>query len=138
MELVNKITIKGLVGAVKAFIKNKVNGEVVKLVQIVGICNGSGVTPTQFGDSTFLKGQFKATSLIDGKIVQGSGKCYLPDSATNLILGQLTDEVKAVQFAFNIGVKVDESVQIGYVYSIEPLLKPEANNPIALLEQKLS
>jgi hypothetical protein len=137
MELVNKITIKGLVGAVKGIIKGKADGEIVKLAQIVGICNGTGVVPTQYGDSTFLKGQFKMKSLLDGK-EQQSGKCFLPDSAINLVAGQLTDDCKAIQFAFNIGVKVDDSIQIGYVYTIEPLLSPEANNPLALLEQKLA
>jgi hypothetical protein len=139
MELVSKITIKGLCGSVAKALQGKPVGDHITLLKVIGIANGAGTTPTQFGDSVFLKGQFKAVNLTT-KDEQGSGKLYLPDSATNMIAGQFTDEVKSVQFALEIGAKVVEKRDgtLGYEYTIKPLLAAEPNNPIALLEQKLA
>jgi hypothetical protein len=136
MNLKNKLSVKEVVGNVKSFLKGMNEADVKDLVKVVGICNGSEVINTSFGDSIALKGQFKFTNLMTNQEFV-SGKCYLPEMASNLVTGQLTENVRQVEFAFVIGIVAKESVQIGYEYTVRPLIEPGANDPLLALEQKI-
>lgn len=132
MELVNKITVKIVCGVIAEAMQGK---KTLDLMQIVGIANGTGITNGTYGESVFLKGQFKATNLLT-KDVFASGKCYLPDAATNLVAGQLNGDNTQVQFAFIIGAKAANN-KVGYEYFVKPLIEPSENDPIALIENQI-
>lgn len=137
MNLKNKLSVKEVVGNVKSLLKGMKEAEVKDLIKVIGICNGTETVNTNFGDSIALKGQFKFVN-IETKQEFVSGKCYLPEMATNLVTGQLTENVRQVEFAFVIGIVAKESVQIGYEYTVKPLIEPGVNDPLLALEQKLS
>lgn len=136
MQLLNKISVATVVGNIKAIVKTLKEGESKAVMRIFGIANGTQTGESDMGPWTALKGEFKVKNLLTNKEFI-SGKCFLPRSISELIEGQLGDGQK-VQFAFDIIVVEDESSQVGYHYTAEPLIKPQENNALALLENQVN
>jgi len=134
MQLLNKITIKSVCGDLEnAVTPDKPN---LNIVQIIGIVKGKEKIPGQFGESTKLKGEFKAINLVTKEEFY-SANCYLPGLASDLVENQL-DPVSdnAIQFAFIIGIKYAKN-KVGYEYTVQPLIKPAENNALTLIENQI-
>lgn len=146
-NLVSKISAKTIMGNVKQLVpkddvvEGKVtvdrNGQSVDLLRVVGFATGTVVGESNFGPWLAFKGTFSATRLDTGEIFR-SGKLFLPDTASDLLAGMVQSSDGAVEFAFDIGVKRDDEAQIGYVYTVKPLLEIAENDPVAMLMARLS
>jgi len=107
------------------------DGSVVNLFNVIGVAVGTKSGTSDFGDWTGLVGQFEATNLETGEKF-ASANLFLPDVAQGLIEAQLANsENHQVQFAFVIGAKADESSSVGYTYTAQPVLPPDAKDPLA-------
>lgn len=136
MELINKISVATVIGDVKRLVKEMKDGESKTIMRVVGIANGTKSGESDMGPWTKLLGEFKATNLLDQKEYV-SGSCFLPASVMDVVSGQFGDDVKKVQFGFDIVIVEDIGSQVGYHYSAIPLLKPQENNALALLEKSI-
>lgn len=128
MKLLSKISVKTVCGNVKELPNEN-------LMRVIGIAKGTFTGTTNFGEYVGFKGQFKAINLATGEEFS-SGKLFLPEIAQNLVEGALS-ETESVEFAFDLGKKEADNA-VGYEYTIQPLIEAKENNPLALLEQKLS
>lgn len=130
-SLITKISPKSITGKI---VKPE-NEKPVWLYKVFGVANGTKEGESNYGHWIAFTGTFKAIR-NDGESFR-SGQCFLPATATNLVLPSLKNEgTNAVEFAFNVGVKKADN-QIGYEYIVEPILNVSDNDPIMLLEQKI-
>jgi len=114
------------------------DGTVLNLFSIIGVAVGTKSGTSDFGDWTCLVGQFEATNLETGAVVS-SANAFLPDVAQGLIEAQLNQEgTSQVQFAFVIGARADEGSPVGYSYTAQPVLAPDAKDPLAELRGSVS
>ena len=133
MQILSKITMKAIVGDIKATLGDAAQ---IDLVKVYGVCTGSFVKPTTYGDSVGLKGEFKALNVATNEEFI-AGVAYLPKSLTDLIANQISDEVTKVQFAFIVGAKAAPKSSVGYEFTVKPLLKVEKNDTLALIENQM-
>jgi hypothetical protein len=109
------------------------DGSVLNLYTVIGVAIGTKSGTSDFGDWTSLVGQFEATNMETGERLS-SANCFLPDVAQGLVEAQLAQEgTQQVQFAFVIGAKADEGSPVGYSYTAQPVLAPDAKDPLAEL-----
>lgn len=134
MQLLNKITIKGICGDLEgAVTEQKPN---LDIAQIIGIVKDKEEIKGQYGSSWKLKGEFKAVNLVTKEPFY-SAACFLPGLASDLVVNQLQDVGdNAVQFAFIIGIKYAKN-KVGYEYSVKPLIQPAENNALTLIENQI-
>lgn len=151
MNLVKKISISKLIGNIKNMLiaSSKSGGENgfdwiepidQNLMRIVGNATSVGSGVSAFGEFIFFKGRFRASNLLTGEEVE-SGKLFLPDIAQDLIHGALNavgDKSGGVDFAFDIGIKIDAQSATGYVYTCTPLLDTRENCPVARLTKMIN
>ena len=146
MKLVNKISVKTVCGKVKTVVKTRVdadgNQEPFKtvepglLMRVAGICTGSDIVSTAYGDSVRFKGEFAATDLATGEIFQG-GQLFLPEVAEKFVAATL-DSVKngenfqGLELAFDIGVE-PANTPSGYQYTVAPLIQQAAKSRAEML-----
>lgn len=136
MNLIKKISIKTVIGNVQQGIMRQ-EIKPGNLMRIVGVASGVKTGVSDYGDWLALTGQFKATNLLTNEQYT-SGKAFLPDEASDLIAGAVRGEdSQAVEFAFDIGVKLDESSATGYVYTVTPLMEMGGDDPLARIESSL-
>ncbi len=136
MNLLKKISVKGVIGNIKKMVAS---GDVAcgtAIMRVIGIANGTKEGVSDNGDWVALKGQFKATNLLTGEQF-GSGVCFMPDVATDMVSGMLTEDVKSVEFGFDLIVKHDESSATGYTYVAKPLVEAGQDDPLARLESNI-
>jgi hypothetical protein len=112
---------------------DKESGQLVCMT-IMGIASGVKTGESEHGPWYALTGQFKATNPHTGQVYM-SGKCFLPEVALDLLLGQV-NQGNTVEFAFTIIAQLDEQSPVGWSYTAVPLLKQE-HNPLEALEAKL-
>ena len=129
ISIVSKISVAKVIG------KLKVPTEKVYIMQVYGIANGSEKGVSTYGEYTKLTGRFRGLNMVTGDQFE-AGECFLPDIALNLVLGAL-DGTKGVEFAFNIGIYPANNAY-GYEYCCDPLMEASENDPLALMEKKLS
>lgn len=133
MQILNKITIKGVCGKLENY-PNMEEG--VDLIQVIGNVRDKEEIKTQYGESWKLKGEFKAINLTT-KEDFFSAACFLPSLAEQLIVNQLElVEGGAVQFAFVIGIRSAKNA-VGYEYTVKPLIAPAENNALTLIEKQI-
>ena len=128
MEILNKITVKAVCGELKC-------DKPQDLCVIIGVVRSSEEVKGIYGTSHRLVGEFKATNLKTQETFF-SGNCFLPAIAESLVIGQL-DVDNAIQIAFKIGIRPANN-KAGYEYTVKPLIEPAQNNPLAMLESKIS
>ena len=132
-ELVKKISVKTVCGRPKIPENNKTE----YLMEVFGVASGVKTGDKDGRPWYGFIGTFQGVNLASGQIYR-SGVLFLPDVAGNLMLGQLKDEKnRAIEFAFRIGVKRDESTATGYTYVADPLLPVNENDPVEMLAVKL-
>ena len=109
------------------------------LFNIMGIATSTETGAGDHGPWTALKGQFEATNLETGEVFQ-SAKAFLPSVAQDIVEGQMIShgdgQVEAVRFAFEIGIKANDSA-IGFEYTCSSLMKVADHNPLEDLRQTL-
>ena len=105
------------------------------LYRVFGLAAGTKTGSTQFGDWSCFVGEFQAVNLETGEIFN-SGKCFLPEIVESGILAQLS-QAEGVKFAFEIGIKPNEDLGIGYEYTAKSLLQPQANNFLEQMAQEV-
>ena len=128
-QLTKKISTAKIYGKVNVR-KLPEDGTVLNLYSIIGVAIGTKTGTSDYGDWTSLVGQFEATNLETGERM-ASANAFLPDVAQGLIEAQLTNpDTKQVQFAFVIGARVDEGSPVGYSYTAQPVLAPDAKDPL--------
>lgn len=128
-----KITPKTINGGKK--VKRPEETDPVKwMYRIVGVATGSRTGEGTYGQWVGLEGTFQALRYEDGAVFR-AGQCFLPQVALNLVLPVLKVN-NAVEFAFNVGIQFADS-QIGYEYTVEPLIEAEENDPINNLLKKI-
>lgn len=135
MQLLNKITIKAIVGDLENSVTDtKPN---LNIAQIIGVVRDKELIKGQYGDSYKLKGEFKAINLVTKEQFY-SANCFLPGLANDLVINQLQDVGdNSVQFAFIIGIKYAKN-KVGYEYTVQPLIKPSENNALTLIENQIN
>jgi hypothetical protein len=133
MEILNKITVKGVCGE----LENKLGDlKEMAVMKVIGIVKDKEEVKGQYGTSFRLKGEFKAINLSN-KQEYFSANCFLPGLAEDLVIGQMDPQGdNAVQFAFVIGIKAAKN-KVGYEFSVMPLIKPAENNALMLIEKQM-
>lgn len=135
-QLTKKISTAKIYGKVNVR-KLPEDGSVLNLYTIIGMAIGTKSGTSDYGDWTSLVGQFEAVNLETGETM-ASANAFLPDVAQGLIEAQLTQpDTKQVQFAFIIGARVDDQSPIGYSYTAQPMLPPDAKDPLEDLRKTL-
>lgn len=128
--LTKKLSTAKIVGKVNIR-KLPEDGTVVNLYTVIGLAVGTKSGTSDFGDWTGLVGQFEAVNLETGERF-ASANLFLPDVAQGLIEAQLANaENHQVQFAFVIGAMADSNSPVGYSYTAQPILHPDAKDPLA-------
>jgi hypothetical protein len=162
MKVIGKISAKSVVGKVPtqdARVPLVENGEVVtkdgepvyktvqrgirqNLMRVFGQCDNVKPITTQYGTSIEFQGNFEATNAITGEVFR-STKLFLPDIIEGLVHSEVqaaleaSDNGKAgVQFAFDIGADSANNAH-GYQYTITPLTKPTAADPLEAMRAQL-
>lgn len=133
MEILNKITVKGVCGELEGKLGDLKEMAVMK---IIGVVKDKEEVKTQYGTSWRLKGEFKATNM-QTKTEYFSANCFLPGLAEDLVVGQMEPHAdNALQFAFVVGIKAAKNAK-GYEYSVIPLIRPAENNALMLIEKQM-
>lgn len=154
-QLLKKMSAKTICGNVKSlarvtFYKEKADkdGNLVlledapkgiDLFRVIGVADGIKSGNSQFGDWISFTGNFKAIGLRpdeNGEVDEyRSAVLFLPAPADQLLVEALKDNDN-VELAFIIGISPSTGV-LGYEYTCQPLIKPQENDAISSLEQKL-
>lgn len=137
MQLVRKLTIKTCgdftIKKVKELVGKVDEGQSVSLIRIAGEVVKAETGQTDKGSFTRLGGQFVGTDLTTGELYQ-SGACILPDFiGAQLGAAVLSVKGSAVQFAFEIHAKRDDSAITGYSYGVKTLMTPEPTDSMKRL-----
>ena len=141
IALIKKISINKVIGGkpkiaeIAKYFADHPEEKALYLARFFGAANGTKTGISDFGEWSCLTGQFRAINVQTGETFD-SGICFLPDVAQDLVLGALNGS-NAVDFAFDIGVVLDDSSATGYVYIATPLVQEE-NNPISRMQEKLA
>ena len=107
------------------------------LLRIIGMTN---LTKSDVGDNgpyTAFHGAFEATNISTGEVYTAS-VCFLPESVTGILSVAVNAEAgRNVEFAVDLGCK-PANTNIGYEYTITPLIESEELNPLRHLKTLLA
>lgn len=140
MQFFTKITTSDVIGR-KMTVKEVIlwdeqnPGKVKPLYRVFGIANSAVPDSTKYGEFFRIYGQFKAINLETGEEF-GSMQVIFPGALEKMIAGQLGQGTTGLQFGFEIGVKADETSQVGYSYAASSLLA--AGDALAALEEQIN
>ena len=129
-ELVNKISVKKICGALKPPI------EKTALIAVYGIATGVKLGESHLGSWAALLGKFEATRLSDGEVFV-SGTCFLPKIATDLIMPMLNRPgTDSLEFGFVLGI-VPATNAYGYEYYVETATETTDMDPLEAIRQRV-
>lgn len=138
MNVIRKITVKAVCGAIDIEKLIAAPDKQIKLARIFGIATKAKPGASDFGEFVKFQGQFRAINLETGAEYQ-SGGLILPPVAQDFLEGALSGEnVESVQFGFDITVRFDNTAIAKYVYEVTPLLEPQENDPLTLLGKTIN
>ncbi|MEG9862950.1 MAG: hypothetical protein V6Z82_06960 [Flavobacteriales bacterium] len=135
MNLIKKLTVKTVVGNLKAMVKA---GDVTEgaIMRVMGIATGQQSGTSDFGDWIAFKGKFRAINIITGEEFH-SAKCLLPEVASDLVVAAMAEN-ESVEFAFDIKIQLDETAATGYVYLAQPLVEAQQDDPLERLASSVT
>jgi hypothetical protein len=142
-EPLRRITVKTVTGGVTAALFAELSKEPAKpiwLCEILGIARAGKVKMSDYGESMGFIGSFEARDCRTGKFYTGS-KVYLPKFLEEELIGIMgigSDTAKKATFALRIGVKFDMTAATKYVYVVQPLIKPQESDELAMLKQQIA
>lgn len=137
---VKKLSVATVYG--KIDVKKLVNapGERLELFTVLGLAVGQKTGISSYGDWTALLGQFEATNLETGETFSGPS-LFLPSVAlTSLQVAMMAEGSRGVEFAIKVCAVLSKSNKPGaaaYEYTWEPLIPPDANDPVTRLKARL-
>lgn len=143
MQLVKKITMKKCLGNIRTIVKEFENdGDSRPVLRVFGQVHKTEAGETDLGEFIRFRGQFRAQVLnADGTVGEqfSSGALFLPDVATDALMGVLGGENPpvALEFAFDMSVQRDDASSVGYVYGCTPLIEQKEDDPLARLVKAL-
>jgi hypothetical protein len=118
-------------------IKNSDKVEEKSLYRVFGLAVGTKTGTTDYGDWSCFVGEFQAVNIHTGEMFSSS-KCFLPEIVEAGIMTQLSQVEKGgVKFAFEIGIKPNEEIVIGYEYTAKSLLQVAPNNFLAEMAEEV-
>ncbi|MHB8071873.1 MAG: hypothetical protein ACYDHF_08015 [Candidatus Cryosericum sp.] len=135
-NLVPKITIKSIAGAIDLEKLLKAENKEIALAHIFGLARKAAPDSSQYGDFIRFRGSFKAINIETGETMQ-SGSLILPSTAQELLAGAFSEETTEVKFGFQIGVKYDPKVATKYTYTVVSLTPAAQNDPLLALEAQI-
>jgi hypothetical protein len=134
-SIIRKLTIKSI--SDKPTLKDLIEHTEIPLCRVYGIANGMKPDSTDYGNFVRFMGDFRGTNLKTGEQVR-SGQMIMPKIIEDLIAGQLVNpEISALEFGFEIGMRLDETVATKYVYTAKSLIEAAENDPLIALENKM-
>ncbi len=140
MAQVKKLSIATVFGKIDLEALIKAPEQAQKCMRVIGRAVGVKEGMSSFGDWKALQGQFQATNLATGEVFEAA-TLFLPDVAmTPLLVALSTEGSRGVEFAIDVSVKYVKNGKPGgvpYEYTWEPLLPPDASDPIARLSARL-
>jgi hypothetical protein len=136
VNIVSKITVKGVCGKMDLEKLLAAPGKTIELMDVYGLARKAIPDSSDYGEYVKFRGSFKAINLEDGEIVQ-SGACILPKVAQEALAGQFTDDTQEVAFGFRVSAAYDPEAVTKYVYKVIPLMVPAENDALGLLENKI-
>lgn len=133
MQIVRKITLKGVCGKVDLEKLLKAPGKRMELMKVFGVARKAAPGSTAIGDFVRFSGSFRAVNSVTGESFQAGGM-ILPPIAQDLLAGALEgDGVEDVNFGFSVAVHYDADAIAKYVYEVESLLPPAQDDPLERL-----
>lgn len=143
MANVKKLSAKTIYGSIDLKKLLAAPDETLTLFTVLGCAVGSKTGQSSYGEWTALLGQFEATHAETGEVSSGAN-LFLPDVALTPILVALSQEgTRGVEFAIRISAKFVDAAKTGkaggvpYEYTWEPLLPPDANDPVTRIKARL-
>lgn len=136
-EVLKKITVKTVCGKPSRDAIHAAGPSGVPMMELVGVASKSKPGDSQFGAYVAFLGRFEAKALAGehaGKTFQ-SAKLIAPSIVSDQIEGLLGEGAESVQFALLIGVVRDDTVAVGYRFTVESLLPMAETDPLALLRK---
>lgn len=137
-NIVKKLAVSTVFGDIEA-IRNAATVEGAPIVRVAGIATNtkSGINRATGDEWTGLVGQFRGINMETGEVFE-SVKCFMPEIATQMVVNALysakqTDKSATVEFGFDLGVKKNPTVPIGYEYTIKPLVEAKEASPLDTL-----
>jgi len=104
------------------------------IMRVVGIANGVRTGTSNFGAWEAVRGDFYAVNLLTGEEFR-SGQCFMPNTAISLVTGALAGSPDGVEFAFDFGVKANDST-VGYEYTVKPVVKAKESEAMTSLLER--
>lgn len=138
IKLVAKLSMKTVFGNARSALPENDGETSGPLVRIVGTAGSTKSGESNFGEWLAFIGQFQAVNLRTNESFR-SGKLFLPSVAQDMLLGAMTSvDAAGVEFAFDIGIRRNDSAQVGYEYVVVPLLDVSESDPCARLMKQLA
>lgn len=136
-ELLAKLSLKGMGAQPKA--RSLKEGDKFAIAAIYGSASRHDVATSTFGDSVRFMGDFEGVTIATGQRYR-SGKAFLPGIVEDILADAINglDESKgqtSVEFAFEIGVEYSEKGNMGYQYTVKPLVKLAQSDALAHLRE---
>lgn len=143
-NFVKKLSVREMFGSATEIKKAAINlpndGDKLPLFRIVGLVSLVRRVETQYGESYGLRGEFIATLVRDGSKF-ASMEAFLPDFATQLVMGALNSAKHAaenkgdvtVEIALDIGLQRVDKLAIGYEYTVTPVTPLQTSSPLERL-----
>ena len=124
--LLKKISTKSVYGEIK---RPDANDPARQIYRVIGQASGYEEGESQFGKYLAFDGIFKAVNFETGEEFT-SYKCFLPESATQIVKSSLDSreakDTSVFKFGFIIGYKYFNK-GMGYEFTVEPLLRMKTN-----------
>lgn len=137
MNILKKISTKNVCGDIKGMVAS---GDIKKncnVMRVYGVCVGAKIESGDKGDYIKFTGQFEAVNLLTGE-AYSAPIMFLPDVVANLIAGAIMQEsVNELKFGFDIGIRLDKELIVGYEFTAKPLIEPDEQDALADLRSTL-
>lgn len=148
-KLLKKLTIRTFIGskldilayALSAFPNGKPDGksagDPVPVLRVLGNVTSFKAGESDFGSYVELRGDFHATNLQTGEILESCNKCILPSVVGDGVASAIHNGAESVQFAVELDVRYAEKAATMYEFDARTLLKPATANPLLALFDKM-
>lgn len=131
VTLLSKLSLKGLKAQP---LKNSVkDGAPFAIAYLYGHANKHNIITTPFGDSVRFVGSFKGVNATTGEAYR-SGKLFMPSIIEEMVADAIDNSDGPVEFAFEIGVEYSEKGNMGYAYTVKPLVEIKESEPLQRLD----
>lgn len=140
MSQVKKLSVATVFGKIDLEALIKAPDQTIAIMRVIGRAVGVKEGMSSYGDWKALQGQFQAVNAATGEVFEAA-TLFLPDVAmTPLLVALSAPESRGVEFALALSVKYVKNGKPGgvpYEYTWEPLLPPDASDPIARITARL-